>query len=248
MDTGLKNKVVLITGATRNHGKATALAFAAEGANLLICTRKSMDLLEDTARLAADRGIKVLAKQCDVTVEARVNDLVQSGLAEFGRIDVLVNNAGQRVHGDIMKLNMEEWRAGLDVNVHALFLTCKAVLPGMAERRWGRIINYTGNSFMRGILGPGTLKMATLGFTRAIAQEYGEFNITANCIAPWAITVERNAGHVSSGITAVRVEGQAIPRRGTIAECAALAVFLASDKAGYITGQNYSVNGGAYFS
>ncbi len=248
MDTGLKNKVVLITGATRNHGKATALAFAAEGANLLICTRKSMDLLEDTARLAADRGIKVLAKQCDVTVEAQVNDLVQSGLAEFGRIDVLVNNAGQRVHGDIMKLNMEEWRAGLDVNVHALFLTCKAVLPGMAERRWGRIINYTGNSFMRGILGPGTLKMATLGFTRAIAQEYGEFNITANCIAPWAITVERNAGHVSSGMTAVRVEGQAIPRRGTIAECAALAVFLASDKAGYITGQNYSVNGGAYFS
>ncbi len=248
MDTGLKGKVVLITGATRNHGKATALAFAAEGANLLICTRKSMDLLEDTARLAADRGIKVLAKQCDVTVEAQVNDLVQSGLAEFGRIDVLVNNAGQRVHGDIMKLNMEEWRAGLDVNVHALFLTCKAVLPGMAERRWGRIINYTGNSFMRGILGPGTLKMATLGFTRAIAQEYGEFNITANCIAPWAITVERNAGHVSSGITAVRVEGQAIPRRGTIAECAALAVFLASDKAGYITGQNYSVNGGAYFS
>jgi NAD(P)-dependent dehydrogenase (short-subunit alcohol dehydrogenase family) len=142
---------------------------------------------------------------------------------------------------------MEEWQAALDVNVHALFLTCKAVIPGMIERHWGRIINYTGNSFMRGILGPGTLKMATLGFTRAIAQEYGEFNITANCIAPWAITVERNAGHVSSGITAVRVEGQAIPRRGTIAECAALAVFLASDKAGYITGQNYSVNGGAYF-
>src|SRR5438093_1264202 len=248
MDTGLKGKVVLITGATRNHGKATALAFAAEGANLLICTRKSMDLLKDTAQLAAHQGIKVLAKQCDVTVEAQVSDLVQSGLTEFGRIDVLVNNAGRRVHGDVMKLNMEEWRAGLDVNVHALFLTCKTVLPVMAERRWGRIINYTGNSFMRGILSPGTLKMATLGFTRAIAQEYGEFNITANCIAPWAITVERNAGHVSSGMTAVRVEGQAIPRRGTIAECAALAVFLASDKAGYITGQNYSVNGGAYFS
>jgi 3-oxoacyl-[acyl-carrier protein] reductase len=248
MDTGLKGKVVMITGATRNHGKATALAFAAEGANLLICTRKSTDLLDETARLAADQGIKVVAKQCDVTVESQVNDLVQSGLAEFGRIDVLINNAGWRVHGEVMKLNMDEWQAGLDVNVHALFLTCKAVLPGMAERRWGRIINYTGNSFMRGILGPGTLKMATLGFTRAIAQEYGEFNITANCIAPWAITVERNAGHVGSGITAVRVEGQAIPRRGTIAECAALALFLASDKAGYITGQNYSVNGGAYFS
>ena len=247
MDTGLRDKVVLITGATRNHGKATALAFAAEGANLLLCTRKSMDLLGETARLAADQGSKVIAKQCDVTVDAQVNDLLQSGLSEFGRIDVLVNNAGWRVHGDVMKLNLEDWQAALDVNVHALFRTCKAVIPGMMERRWGRIINYTGNSFMRGILGTGTLKMATLGFTRAIAQEYGEFNITANCIAPWAITVERNAGHVGSAITAVRVEGQAIPRRGTIAECAALAVFLASDQAAYITGQNYAVNGGAYF-
>ncbi len=247
METGLKGKVVLITGATRNHGKATALAFAAEGANLLICTRKSMDLLGETARLATDRGSKVIAKQCDVTDQAQVSDLLQSGLSEFGRIDVLINNAGWRVHGDVIKLDMDEWQAALDVNVHALFRTCKAVIPGMVERRWGRIINYTGNSFMRGILGPGTLKMATLGFTRAIAQEYGEYNITANCIAPWAITVERNVGHVSSGIPAVRVEGQAIPRRGTIEECAALAVFLASDKAGYITGQNYAVNGGAYF-
>jgi 3-oxoacyl-[acyl-carrier protein] reductase len=247
METGLKDRVVLITGATRNHGKATALAFAAEGANLLICTRRSMDLLHETARLAEAHGGKVIAKQCDVTVETQVEELARCALREFGRIDVLINNAGWRVHGDVLNLNMDEWQAALEVNVHALFLTCKAVLPNMVERRWGRIINYTGNAFMRGILVPGTLKMATLGFTRALAQEYGEFNITANCIAPWAITVERNPGHTSSGITAVRVEGQAIPRRGTVADCAALALFLASDKAAYITGQNYSVNGGAYF-
>jgi 3-oxoacyl-[acyl-carrier protein] reductase len=247
METGLKSKVILVTGATRNHGKATALAFAAEGANLVICTRTSMDLLHETARLAEAYGAKVIAKKCDVTVEAQVKELVENALTQFGRIDVLVNNAGYRVHGDLLTLDMTEWQAGLDVNVHALFLTAKAVIPGMVERRWGRIINYTGNSYLRGILGPGTLKMATLGFTRALAQQYGEFNITVNCIAPWAITVERNAGHVGSGIPAVRLEGQAIPRRGTIDECAALAVFLASDKAGYITGQNYAVNGGAYY-
>jgi NAD(P)-dependent dehydrogenase (short-subunit alcohol dehydrogenase family) len=247
METGLRDKVVLITGATRNHGKATALAFAEEGANLLICTRQSMDLLEETAELASRLGSKVVAKQCDVTVEAQVEDLVKIGAAEFGHVDVLVNNAGWRVHGDVVKMGIEEWQAGLDVNLHALFLMSQAVIPGMVERRFGRIINYTGNSFMRGILGPGTLKMATLGFTRALAQEYGEFGITANCIAPWAITVERSAGYVGSTLTAVRVEGQAIPRRGTVAECAALAVFLASDRAGYITGQNYCVNGGAYF-
>ena len=247
METGLKGRVVLITGATRNHGKATALAFAEEGANLLICTRQSMELLTETADLASKLGSKVLARQCDVTMEAQVDDLIKNGLDEFGRIDVLVNNAGWRVHGDVMKMDIEAWQAGLDVNLHALFLMSKAVIPGMVERRFGRIINYTGNSFMRGILGPGTLKMATLGFTRALAQEYGEFGITANCIAPWAITVERSAGYVGSTLTAVRVEGQAIPRRGTVGECAALAVFLASDRAGYITGQNYCVNGGAYF-
>jgi 3-oxoacyl-[acyl-carrier protein] reductase len=246
METGLKGKVVLITGATRNHGKVTALAFAEEGANLLICTRKSMDLLEETAELASRLGSRVVAKQCDVTVEAQVNDLVKTGLAEFGRIDVLLNNAGWRVHGELLKLNKEEWQAAVDVNVHGPFLMCKAVLPGMVQQRWGRILNYTGNSFMRGVLGPGTLKMATLGLTRAIAQEYGKFNITANCIAPWTITVERTAGHTGSGL-GIGVEGHAIPRRGTVEECAALAIFLASERAGYITGQNYSVNGGAYF-
>lgn len=246
MDTGLKGKVALITGATRNHGKVTALAFANEGANLLICTRKSMNLLEETAQLASKLGAKVVARQCDVTDEAQVNALVKTGLAEFGRIDVLLNNAGWRVHGKLLELDMQEWQAAVAVNLHGVFLMCKAVLPAMVEQRWGRIINYTGNSFMRGILGPGTLKMATLGLTRAIAQEYGKFDITTNCIAPWTVTVERNVGHAGSGLI-LGVEGHAIPRRGSIEECAALAVFLASEKASYITGQNYSVNGGAYF-
>src|SRR5262249_44740634 len=93
MQTGLAGKVVLITGATRNHGRASALAFAAEGANLLLCTRKSMVLLEETAHLAAGSGVKVVTHQCDVTDEAQVKGFVQKGLAEFGRIDVVVNNA-----------------------------------------------------------------------------------------------------------------------------------------------------------
>jgi NAD(P)-dependent dehydrogenase (short-subunit alcohol dehydrogenase family) len=205
-----------------------------------------MNLLEETAQAASKLGAKVVARQCDVTDEAQVNALVKTGLAEFGRIDVLFNNAGWRVHGKLLELDMQEWRAAVAVNLHGVFLMCKAVLPAMVEQRWGRIINYTGNSFNRGILGPGTLKTATLGLTRAIAQEYGKFDITANCIAPWTVTVERTVGHTGSGLI-LGVEGHAIPRRGSIEECAALAVFLASEKASYITGQNYSVNGGAYF-
>ena len=246
MDTGLENRVVLITGAARNHGRATALAFAREGANLLICTRNSMGRLEETAELASKFGVRVLAERCDVTDEKQVHAFVTSGLARFGHIDVLINNAGWRVHGELLKLNIEEWQAAVDVNVHAPFLTCKAVIPGMVQQGWGRVINYTGNSYMRGVLGPGTLKMTVLGFTRAIAKEYGKFNITANCVAPWIITVERNEGYVGSGLV-LGVDDQPIPRKGTVEECAALAVFLASEQASYITGQNLFINGGAYF-
>ena len=94
MDTGLAGKVVLITGATRNHGRASALAFAQEGAHLLICTRRSMDSLEETASMAATSDVRVVTERCDVTDEGQVNALVQKGLKEFGRIDVVVNNAG----------------------------------------------------------------------------------------------------------------------------------------------------------
>ena len=96
MDTGLAGKVVLITGATRNHGRSSALAFAEEGADLLICTRSSMDLLEETAELASKSGVKVVTQQCDVTEEDQVEALVKRGMDEFGHIDVLVNNAGWR--------------------------------------------------------------------------------------------------------------------------------------------------------
>ena len=182
MDTGLAGKVVLITGATRNHGRASALAFAQEGANLLLCTRQSMDRLEETAHLAAPSGVRTVTKLCDVTDEAQIESLVETGLAEFGRIDVVVNNAGWRARGRLLDITAEEWEAAMAVNVHAPFLMCKAVIPGMKQRRWGRIINYSGIAPFRGASGQGTLKRANEGLTRAIATEYGKYNITANCI------------------------------------------------------------------
>ena len=247
MDTGLKDKVVMITGATRNHGRASALAFAQEGANLLLCTRQSMDLLEETASMAAGSGVKVVTGQCDVSSEADVERFVDMGLSEFGRIDVLVNNAVWRVREGLLDLDDEKWEAALAVNVDALFLTCKAVLPGMVENQWGRIINYSGIAPFRGVVGQGTLKMAAEGFTRAVAKDYGKFNITANCIGPGSIQVVRTPGQEGSpneGGTALDIP---IPRQGTVEECSALAVFLASAQASYITGQAYLVNGGAHF-
>ena len=115
MDTGLREKAVLITGATRNHGRASALAFAEEGANLLLCTRQSMDLLEETAQLASKSGVRVVTGRCDVSDESDVESFVKMGLAEFGRIDVLVNNAVWRVRESLLDLTKEKWGAALAV-------------------------------------------------------------------------------------------------------------------------------------
>lgn len=247
MDTGLKEKVVFITGATRNHGRASALAFAREGADLLLCTRQSMDLLEDTAALASREGVRVVTGQCDVTDEDQVAAFVQYGLSQYGHIDVLVNNAGWRARGDLLSITTQAWEAALAVNLHAPFLTAKAVLPNMVRRRWGRIINYSGIAPFRGASGQGTLKLACEGLTRAIAGEYGRYNITANCIGPGSIAVERTPGQETGPGEGTTTGQIPIPRQGTVEECAATVVFLASQQASYITGQTYLVNGGAYF-
>ncbi len=247
MDTGLDGKVVLITGATRNHGRASALAFAAEGANLLLCTRQSMDLLEETAQEASASGVRTVTKLCDVTDPDQVDSLVKTGMEKFGRIDVVVNNAGWRARGSLLDITAEQWEAALAVNVHAPFIMCQAVIPGMKERRFGRIINYSGIAPFRGASGQGTLKRANEGLTRAIAREYGRFNITANCIGPGSIDVERTAGQESGHETARELPDVPVPRHGTVQECSAMVVFLASEQAAYISGQTYLVNGGAYF-
>ena len=247
MDTGLKGKVVLITGATRNHGRASALAFAQEGADLLLCTRQSMDLLEETARLASQEGVRVVTRRCDVADEAQVGSLIEHGLDEFGHIDVLVNNAAWRARGELLSINNEAWEAAVAVNLHAPFLTCKAAIPSMVKQQWGRIINYSGIAPFRGASGQGTLKMACEGMTRAIATEYGKYNITANCIGPGSIAVARTPGQQTGPDEGSTARDIPVPRQGTVEECSAAVVFLASEQASYITGQTYLVNGGAYY-
>ena len=247
MNTGLEGKVVLITGATRNHGRASALALAQEGANLLLCTRQSMDLLEETAHLASAVGVRVVTQRCDVTDEAQVSSLVQKGLSEFGTIHVLVNNAAWRAREEALNITKEDWEAAMEVNLHAPFLMCKAALPSMVKQGWGRIINYSGIAPFRGSSGQGTLKMACEGLTRAVAREYGKHNITANCIGPGSIQVARSPGQDFRPGRESSLHDIPMGRQGTVEDCAGLVVFLASEQAGYITGQTYLVNGGAHF-
>ena len=249
MDTGLAGKVVLITGAGRNIGRATAVMFAKEGARLLLTTRRSAQLLDETAQACVAEGAEVRTDLCDVADEAQVESTVRTAQAAFGGVDVLVNNATFRVQAPFLETTSEDWRRSMAVNLDGPFHTCQAVLPGMVERGWGRIVNYSGvSAYTGGGATKSAAKLGVVGFTRGLAKEFGRHHITVNCIAPGSIEVERDPGLEREADLAGRVDDTIpIPRFGHPDEIAALVVYLASGHAGYITGQCFQVNGGASF-
>ena len=250
METGLAGKVVLITGAGRNIGRATALMFAQEGARLVLCTAKSKQQLDDTAQACAALGAEVTPVLCDVTDEAQVRSMVEAAERASGGVDVLVNNAVHRVQGPFLDTTPADWRANIAVNLDGPFHTSRAVLPGMIERQWGRIINYSGvSAYLGDGATKGTAKLGIVGFTRGLAREFGKHNITANAIAPGNIEVDRDPGlEREADLRGQVAPGVPIPRFGRPEEVAALVVYLASRHADYITGQCFHVNGGEYFS
>lgn len=251
MAQDMKGKVALITGAARNIGRATAMALAERGANLVICTRAHSDKqLQEAADEARRHGVKVLAVPCDVTQEAEVKALVKQAVATFGRVDMLINNATFRVHGKFRDLTVDKWMQAVAVNLHAPYYFCREILPIMVENQWGRIINYSGNSAHRGNGAvTSTVKAGIVGFTRSLAREYGKHNITVNCLSPGSIRVERAAGtERNSDLTGEVNPDLPIARFGTPEEVAALVLFLVSEDAAYITGQSVGINGGAHFA
>lgn len=245
MDTGLKGKTALITGASRNIGRVAALAFAREGANLVLCTSSKMDALRAVEREVRAAGAKVIAVQCDVSDPAAVADLVQRARQEFAAVDIAVNNAVYRAEGGaFLNQSFEKWTRNLEVNLNGPYHVCRAVLPGMIERRWGRIINFSGIApFLGHGVAKATVKTGIIGFTRGLATEFAAHNITANCIGPGTIAVERDAFQNEKGLKPT----QPVRRLGRPEEIAELCVFLASEHAGYITGQCYLANGGMYY-
>lgn len=244
MDTGLKGKTVLITGASRNMGRAAALAFAREGANLALCTSTRMNELEAVAAQARALGVAVLAERCDVTDGAAVAAFVARARERLGRVDVAVNIAGFRCEAPFLEESFEAWTRNIEVNLNGPFHVCRQVLPLMMERRWGRIINISGVApYVGGGAAKSMVKLGIVGFTRGIAREFAPYNITANCIGPGNIERERDAHEPERPLN----PAQPIARRGRPEEVTALMLHLASEQAGFITGQCYLVNGGLYF-
>lgn len=256
MDLGLRDKVALVAGSSRGLGRAIAEELAGEGASLVLCAR-GKDALEDARAAIADRGVAVGTVAADLSEQADVERVVATALERFGRVDVLVTNAGGPPPGPFESHSPAAWRRALRLNLESVLTLVRGVLPGMKERRWGRILNVTSIAVKQpvdGLILSNSVRAAVTGFARTLANEVAPFGITVNNLLPGYTRTER-LDELAESISASRGvsvdEARAgwereIPmgRLGDPREFAALAAFLASERASYITGTSIQVDGG----
>ena len=251
--TSLKGKTALVTGASRNIGRAVALAYAAEGADLVLNTRVNGEELEAVAAECRKAGVRVVTALGDVGDPAAVDAIVKTGLAELGAIDVLVCNAAIRPHKSIEETSLEEWHRVMAVDLHAGFYLARAVVPGMKARRRGSIIGLGGQSSVTSRPNTAAVTVAKhglLGLIRALAAELGPFGIRANMVLPGYIDTERRYAEWYPEFrqappgSAEQLEKIPLRRLGRPEDIANACVFLASDASAYVTGDSIRVMGG----
>ena len=242
----LRGHVAFISGAGRNIGRATALELARQGADLVLNTRQSREDLEAVAAEARSLGVRALPVLGDVGQGSDVRKMAGAALAEFGKGDILINNAAIRPVKPFLVLTEEDWRRVMSVDLDAAFYTCQAFLPGMIEQRWGRIINLGGVHAMQGHpnrVHVSAAKHGVWGLTKSLALEFGKLGITANVVAPGVIDTARDNPDAQQRYqnVAARIP---VGRMGTVEEIASLCAYLATDGAAFLTGQIIQVNGG----
>lgn len=243
----LEGRVALVTGASRGIGRAIALGLAAEGA-YVVGTGTSTDSAAAFAEALAGAGGQGEAAVLDVTDAAACLELVSRLDGDGHPVDILVNNAGITRDGLLMRMGEDDWNVILQTNLTAVYRLSKAVLRGMMKRRSGRIINITsvvGQTGNPGQTNYAAAKAGVIGFTRSLAREVGSRNVTVNAVSPGFIDTDMTRGLPDEAHTALL--GQ-IPlgRLGMAEDIAAAVIFLASTRAGYITGETINVNGGMY--
>lgn len=243
----LEGKTAIITGAASGFGKETALRFAEEGASIAV-----VDLNIDGAREVAAEinaaGGRAIAIQTNVTEEAAIHDMVEQVKAEFGVIDILINNAGKSRSKPIEELSLREWDQAMNLNLKSVFLCTREVIPHMIERQYGKIVNLASicaQTARAVAVDYSASKSGIVGITRTVALQVAKHGINVNAVAPGPVETplwqtfapERKAALMNS-----------VPfkRMGTPRDIANLLLFLASDEAGWITGECVAINGGTF--
>ena len=235
----LEGKVALVTGAGRGIGKAIALRYAQEGANVAFTDLAITDEVEQTVKDLEAMGVKAKAYASNAALFDETHEVVNQVIADFGRIDVLVNNAGITKDGLMMRMSEAQWDAVLNVNLKSAFNFIHAVVPVMAKQRSGSIINMSsvvGVSGNAGQCNYSASKAGMIGLAKSIAKEMGPRGIRANCIAPGFIITEMT-NQLSQEIKDQWAAQIPLRRGGTPEDVANVALFLASDLSSYVSGQ-----------
>ena len=257
MDLGLRGKVALVAAASKGLGRAVAEELASEGARVVICARNADALRAACDDITRQTRTEIHAVVADVSTTEGIERVTREALERFSRVDILVNNAGGPPSGPFEKHDWNTWQSAVDLTLRSAVELTRRVLPGMRERKWGRVLNVTSIAVKQpvdGLMLSNSLRSAVTGWARTLANEVATDGVTVNCVMPGFTRTDRvaelNAATAKrEGVDVAEIERRTqaqIPMRriGEPREFAALVAFLASERASYITAQSIAVDGG----
>jgi 3-oxoacyl-[acyl-carrier protein] reductase len=259
MELGLKGRGAIVAASSEGIGRATAEAFAREGAQVAMCARTEKTLRETADQIRRETGAEVFAEPVDVTDPRAVNRFVETVAKQFGRIDVCIANAGGPPAKNFLSIALDEWRKAIDMNFMSVIHLAQAVLPYMQRHRWGRFVTITSVSVkqpVEGLVLSNAVRAGVVGLVKSLSNEFGKDGITVNNVAPGYTATERlkelaGVRALAAGASPDQIYQQwaadaPLKRVGQPAEVADAIVWLCSERASYITGQTLLVDGGIY--
>jgi len=259
METGLRGRVAVVAGSSQGLGRAAAFALAAEGAHLALCSRNRETLEQTAAEIREKSGVEVHTQALDVRDSGAVERLIENAAAAFGRIDVCVTNAGGPPAKLFLETSESDWDDAFALNLRSAVVFARAVIPHMQSRRWGRIITISSVTVRQPqpqLILSNAIRAGVMGLVRSLANEFGKDGITVNNVAPGYTATERlkelsakrasASGKTEKEIEQAWVEQIPLGRLAQPEELADAIVWLASERAGYVTGQTILVDGGLY--